>query len=109
MTIPPHDSSSNVTLRELYSQTEGVRTTLETQIHSLDDTLSGKIESLRALIHSELQTHQSEHAMHEKRHDTEFAKRSSMIRWAVTSILTGIGVLTAIVFGILAYVNSIPG
>jgi hypothetical protein len=105
----PNDSGGNVTLRELYSQTEGVRTTLETQLHSLDSTLSGKIESLRSLIHTELQTHQSDHDMHEKRHDSEFAKRSSMIRWAVTSILTGIGVLTAIVFGILAYINSIPG
>jgi hypothetical protein len=96
-------------LRELYAQTEGVRTTLEAQMHSLDSTLSGKIESLRALIHSELQSHQSDHELHDKHHETEFAKRSSMIRWAVTSILTGIGVLTAIVFGILSYVNSLPG
>jgi hypothetical protein len=95
-----------VTLRELFAQTESVRQTLESDIRSLDTKLTGKIEQLQAHVDAALIAHQSEHKEHESRHTTDQARRSSLTRWAVTSILSGVGVLAAVVFGVLAYVNS---
>lgn len=71
------DTGGAVTLRELYQQTESVRVALEAKL----DTLSARLDAA-------LSAHESEHDTHERRHEREHDKRVSLIRWAVTTIVS---------------------
>jgi hypothetical protein len=97
---------NTVTLRELFAQTANVRSTLEADIRALDTKLTGKIEQMQAHVDAALVAHNAEHKEHDTRHDNDHKARSSLIRWAVTSVLSGVGVLAAVIFGVLAFVNS---
>jgi hypothetical protein len=79
------ESGGQITLREVYGLIEGVRKELLSEMKSLDTT-----------VHSSLTAHQAEHSLHEERHQRESSARNALMRWAVTSLLTGIGVLIAI-------------
>jgi hypothetical protein len=79
-------NGGEITLREVYGLIEGVR-----------KELLAEIKGVSIEVESSLKSHDSEHQSHEDRHDREKDHRSSLIRWAVTSLLTGVGVVTAIV------------
>ena len=77
--------NGDITLREVYGLIEGVR-----------KELLAEIKGVSKEVETSLHAHDSEHQMHEERHDREKDQRSSLFRWAVTSILSGIGVLVAV-------------
>jgi hypothetical protein len=65
-------------------------------IEGVRKELLSEIKGVSKEVESSLQSHESEHQIHEQRHDREKDHRSGMIRWAVTSLLSGLGVLVAI-------------
>ena len=91
----PTNSPGNgnaVTLREVYSLLKEVRSDLLLEIGQVKQHVDSKFSE-----------HDSEHAEHEKQHlrdadhrERDEEKRRSLIRWAVTSLLSGAGVLVAI-------------
>jgi hypothetical protein len=75
----------DITLREVYGLIEGVR-----------KELLSELKALNIEVESALASHETEHKLHDERHEREKEHRSSLYRWAVTSVLSGIGVFVAI-------------
>lgn len=73
---PPH--TGLVTLREVYALVEKVR-----------GEVLAEVSKVSAVVESRLEVHQQEHQLDNQR-------RSGLIRWAVTSVLSGLGVLAAL-------------
>jgi hypothetical protein len=65
-------------------------------IEGVRKELLAEIKGVSKEVESSLQSHDSEHQMHDERHEREKDHRSSLFRWAVTSVLSGIGVFVAI-------------
>lgn len=72
-----------VSTRELYTQIGSLRSEMNARLDKIEESLSVKFE-----------THHLEHVRDDDR-------RASRIRWAVTSLLTGTGVIAAIVVPIV--------
>lgn len=68
-----------VSTRELYTQIGSLRTEMNARLDKIEEALDSKFE------------------MHRVEHEREDDRRASRIRWAVTSLLTGAGVIAAIV------------
>ena len=68
-----------VSTRELYAQIGSLRSEMNARLDKIEESLDTKFD-----------THRLEHLRDDDR-------RASRIRWAVTSILTGAGVIAAIV------------
>lgn len=92
----PENGGSTVTLREVYSLVESVRA-----------ELLSELKATKTSIDSLLQAHEADHKSHDDLHERERLaqeiaaeraqeKRSSHIRWAVTTIIAAIGVIVAI-------------
>jgi hypothetical protein len=77
--------NGDITLREVYGLIEGVR-----------KELLAEIKGVSKEVESSLQSHDSEHQLHDERHEREKDHRSGLFRWAVTSVLSGVGVLVAL-------------
>jgi len=86
---PPPEGAS---LREVYSLVGALRTEVLAELKSLAATVDTRFTQHDA----EHSMHQSEHEKHEQQHLRDRDHRASMIRWAVTSILSGLGVLIAL-------------
>jgi hypothetical protein len=65
-------------------------------IEGVRKELLAEIKGVSIEVEASLKNHDAEHSLHEERHEREREHRSSLIRWAVTSILSGIGVFVAI-------------
>jgi hypothetical protein len=65
-------------------------------IEGVRKELLAEIKGVSKEVESSLQSHDSEHHLHDERHEREKDQRSSLFRWAVTSIVSGIGVLVAV-------------
>lgn len=81
-----------VTLREVYALLKEVRSDLLVEIGNVRNDFAGKLNE-----------HDKEHGEHEAQHQRDAAhraadeaRRASMIRWAVTTVLSGAGVFVAI-------------
>lgn len=94
-TNPP--APNVVTEREVYQLVDKLRIELTAAIEHLGDKFDAAMT-----------THQAEHRSHDDLHDRERDKRhdeaerahdrrASLTRWAVTTILSGVGVLVALV------------
>lgn len=94
MTTPPNGGNGNaVTLREVYALLKEVRSDLTLEITKVAQHVDAQFSH-----------HTTEHAEHEAQHvrdathrEKDEAKRASMIRWAVTTIIAAIGIIAAIV------------
>ena len=90
---PPHPGNgAAVTLREVYALLKEVRA----------DVLL-EIGQVRAHVDSKFADHDREHTEHDAQHDRDTqeqraseARRLSALRWAVTTLLSGIGVFIAL-------------
>ena len=85
--LPP--VSDTATLREVYALVESTRVQLSAQIDKLGAQLDNEITKLGTQVEGKFTVHQVEHQQDRDR-------RSGLIRWAVTSIVSGVGVLVAI-------------
>ena len=78
-----------ITLREVYALLDGTR-----------KELLAEISKIATEFRTYGQMHDQEHKEHDRRHEREIEQarksRSGLIRWAVTSVLTGVGVLIAL-------------
>lgn len=77
---PPADGP--LQLREVYTLVQVVRTEVMSELKTLDARWDQRLSA------------------HESDHDKDAMRRSSLIRWAVTSVLTGIGVLISLYFSL---------
>lgn len=85
MTTPHSDGRELATYREVAGLMDRFRT-----------EVMAEMKAMKASIDAQLVQHKSEHDAHETRHQQDHDRRSNLIRWAVTSLLTGLGVITAI-------------
>lgn len=79
------EASGAPTLRETY-----------TLVNSLRSELLAEMRSIHSEIKAELVAHKTEHEKHDTEHQTEAKARASQLRWAVTTVMSGFGVLVAI-------------
>jgi hypothetical protein len=79
-----------VTIREVYSLINTVR-----------NELLAELGKLSAEVKAELNQHEAEHARHELEHIRDRQERAGRIKWAVTTIIAFLGVLTAIIIAVL--------
>lgn len=79
---PPGDSGS-VQLREVYTLVQATKAEIMAELRSLGAHWDQRLTA------------------HETEHEREETRRSQLVRWAVTSILTGAGVLVALVLGVI--------
>lgn len=80
---PPPDGI--VTLRELYTLLEKTRAEFILEVQKLQTSMDKKFVD-----------HEAVHIKHETEHDQEHAHQTSLIRWAVTTIISVVGVAIAI-------------
>lgn len=78
-----------VTPRELYSQLDAMRSGLGAQIDKVQSTVEKRIAELQA----DMGTSQK---LHDQEHQADRDRRNSLLRWAVTTVMSGGGVLVAI-------------
>lgn len=72
------NGDSPVTLREVYTLIEGVRDKIE----------------------AGFKAHDTEHTAHDLKHDAEHRSMVSLVRWAVTTVLSAGGIAVAIWVGV---------
>jgi hypothetical protein len=82
-----------VSLREVYQLVDKVRIELLAEIKGV----SSHVDAALVAHQAEHTQHITEHKQHEQEHKQDTRYRSSLWRWAVTSMLTGVGVLVALV------------
>jgi len=86
------DPSEGASLREVYSLVGALRTEVLAELKSLAATVDTRFTQHDA----EHSLHESLHEKHEQQHLRDRDHRASMIRWAVTTIVSAIGVLIAL-------------
>lgn len=89
MTTPGNSNGSPVSPRELYSQLESIQAKLGAQIKEVQSTVEKKLTEMRADM-------DTERAQHRMEHQHDIARRSSLTRWTVTTLMSGLGVMVAI-------------
>lgn len=80
-------------IREVQAMVEGIRRELLAEIGQLDATLDARFDAHRSQHKAEEQTH---HQLHRREHD----QRAGLFRWGVTTLMTGVGTLFAIVWAV---------
>lgn len=89
MTLP----DGIVTLREVYGLVNQTRTELMSEVKLLRSDMEKRLDTLEADIDKRMIKHDTDH-------NVEDTRRRSMTRWAVTTVLSGMGVITAIIVAI---------
>lgn len=84
---PPTDGP--VQLREVYSLVQAVRSEIVGELKAME----GEVRAMGARWDARLDMHKSEH-------ERDAFRRSSQIKWAVTSLLSGVGVLASLWFAL---------
>jgi hypothetical protein len=88
--VPEYESDgARATIREVISLVEASRREILAEIEKLEAKVDNKFDAHATKHEAEYDTHKVEH-----RRDTD--RRTSYMRWAVTTIMTGLGVLVAI-------------
>jgi hypothetical protein len=86
--IPDDQRNGHVTLRDLNRVEQG------------QERILAEIEKLRTLLDGRFDAHATQHEraaeVHDVAHRREADRRAGLIRWAVTTVMTGLGVLTAL-------------
>ncbi len=85
MTNPTPLPEGNVTIREVYHLLNTMRAELKSELQALGFHVDKKFDD-----------HEVEHTQIEAKYDRGHQRVMSMLRWAVTTILTSIGVAVAI-------------
>ena len=73
----------------MYSHLESIRATLGAQLEKVQSTLEQRLTEIQADI-------ATKQTLHVQEHQADRDRRNSLMRWAVTSILSGFGVVVAI-------------
>lgn len=84
----------NPTIREVYQLVNQCKVELMAEIEKVSTAMTAEINKVETTLESKLVLHNQEHKNEEK-------NRSSMWRWAVTTVMSGLGVLAAIIVAIL--------
>jgi hypothetical protein len=88
--VPEHESDgAKATIREVLSLVEASRREILAEIEKLQIRVDTKFDAHSA-------KHEAEHETHKVEHRRDSDRRTGYIRWAVTTIMTGLGVLVAI-------------
>jgi len=74
-----------VTLREMYTLVSSLRTELLAAVKELSSHLDVELAALGV-----------ERELHKREHDRDRDRRGSLVRWAVTSVVSGAGVAVAV-------------
>lgn len=82
-------SHGSASIREVIALVEGARRDLAAEVEKLEARLAAEVEKLGIRIDVRFEVHQNDHQREQDR-------RTGYLRWAVTSILTGLGVVVAI-------------
>lgn len=83
-----HDGAK-ATFREMAAAVEAARREIIAEIAKLEAKVDARFDAHAAKHEAEQQTHDTEHRR-------EADRRTGYIRWAVTTIMTGLGVLLAL-------------
>lgn len=81
--------AGSVTPRELYSHLDAIRSSLGAQIDRVQSTMEKRLSEIQADI-------ATKQFVHEQEHQADRDRRNSLVRWAVTTVLSGGGVVVAI-------------
>ena len=77
-TLGPGNDSNPVSAREMYSLMNAVKTEILNEVRTMNDEVDKRFD------------------VHKVEHEREKDQRNGIIRWAVTSIISGTGVMVAI-------------
>lgn len=92
MSLPDRDANqANATIREVMGLVEQARRDVLAELRQLEVKIDARLETHS--IH-----HATEGKAHAVAHDRESDRRAGLIRWAVTTLMTGAGVLFTIVW-----------
>jgi hypothetical protein len=83
-----HDGAK-ATFREMAAAVEAARREIIAEVEKIQAKVDAKFDAHAA-------KHEGEHKSHDEAHRREADRRTGYIRWAVTSLLTGAGVLLSI-------------
>jgi len=86
------ESQEAASLREVHTLIDTLRTELLSEFKQLESMVDVRFER----HDSEHATHNSEHKQHEQQHQRDRDHRASIVRWAVTTIVSAVGVLIAL-------------
>ena len=86
-------NGARATIREVITLVEASRKEILTEIEKLEVKVDAKFDT-------HIAKHDTEHDTHKVEHQREGDRRAGLIRWAVTTILTGVGTLFAIVWAV---------
>jgi hypothetical protein len=87
------DDTARANIREVIAVAEGIRKELMAEVASLSARLDARFEAHASKHDAEIQAHEVSHQREEDR-------RVGLLRWAVTTLITGIGTLFAIVWAV---------
>jgi hypothetical protein len=76
-------NGGSVTIRELYAQIGSLRTEMNVRLDKIEETLDVRFDA------------------HKLEHSVETSRKNSYIRWAVTSVISVVGVGVAIVIPLM--------
>jgi uncharacterized protein YbcV (DUF1398 family) len=83
------DDGGRATIREVISLVEASRREILAEIEKLEAKVDHKFNTHAA-------KHEAEHDTHKIEHRRDADRRAGLLRWAVTTVMTGLGVLTAL-------------
>lgn len=89
----PTDGRDTATIREVMSLVEASRKEILAEIEKLEQKVDYRFDTHTA-------DHKAEHDTHKVEHHREADRRAGLIRWAVTTVMTGLGTLFAIVWAV---------
>lgn len=99
--VPPPDGV--VSIREVYhlintmrAEIKAERADLRAEMKEERAELKAEVQSFIVAVDKKFDDHEVEHAQHEVKHERESEHAKSMIRWGVTTIMSGAGVAVAI-------------
>ncbi len=92
--VPPPDGI--VSIREVYHLINTMRAELKTERIELQAEMKEERAELKAEVQAFIVAVDKQFEDHEVKHDREHEHTKSMIRWAVTTVMSGAGVAVAI-------------
>jgi hypothetical protein len=87
--VPRDEGQATASIREVISLVDASRKEILAEIEKLKGKVDAKFDTHAA-------KHEAEHDTHKVEHQRDADRRAGYIRWAVTTIMTGLGVLVAI-------------
>jgi len=99
--LPPPDGV--VSIREVYHLINTMRAEIKTERAELREEsraeraeMKAEVQAFIVAVDKKFDDHETEHSVLTGKHDQEHEHTKSMIRWAVTTIMSGAGVAVAI-------------